>query len=193
MAKKTPLDYRAAAKRMRELKILPAHYKLKNLGESEKRHIRRLQSKFADSIKNPTTKTIKVSYAAARKLRKSGLAVNKNIFLINPMRANRVTLGKDGKLSYFYDDRTAYVCPFDSSIEMHARIDEFFAQGKKGQFLSLKIGDNNSFHRKFFSAKALMAYVMREFNPNNSQAWDFLQIVEYCDNDEFNDDGGEDE
>lgn len=174
------LSYKQRASRLRKLKILPTHYKINDLSENDKRHIRRLDNQFSETIKHAKyIKPINVGKSTATKLKQKGFTVKGDYLLVDKIKAKNVTYRKkDNSLVFHFAGRRYVSYPFDDSPQTYARMDSFFATRKKNQFMSIKIGDAPIFHRLTARSEAQLNEYLLQFVPKTKTAFDFMQIVE---------------
>lgn len=175
-------DYKGRAKRLRELKLLPSHYKLSNLTESQKRHIRRLEQQYRNVVDHDYFKPVYVPEYARQNLKQKGIPTKKgkrNIAFFESWNAEEVYFDPaDDSIHFIMPGREYTAYPLDNSFEQYQRIDEFFDNLKPGQYLTFKIGNNNTFHRQIRTMADFMKYKDHEFQPKHDTAWDYLMIVE---------------
>jgi len=128
-----------------------------------------------------------VSKSQAKDLRDSGFFVNKHGKAFIPKRdADRVTLRGD-KLTYKGKDRNGNpikkVTTLASSMGFLGKLEKLSKQPlKPNQFITVQIGDNNAFNRRFQTHAELIQYLKEDFQPkrgmSKSQLIRIMSIVE---------------
>ncbi|SRR5260221_2688825 len=174
-------DYKDKAKRLRELGLLPKHYSVNKLGESEKRHIRRLYAKYQEPVNNKDIVPVKAPRSELKKLKELGFTTSNKSLFVNKRGAKKVLFDKKtNTIKFKMPGRTYIAYPYDTSLETFYRVESFFNKRKSDQYMTFKIGDRNNFHQQIIREEDFIKY-LEQFNPKDPKTWDFLMVVEMTD------------
>lgn len=196
-------DYKQRAKNLRTLGILPKGYHLNRLGESEKRHIRRIEQSLKKSPAGENILSKPDAFIsgelpnakAASALSTQGYAVRKSggrwRVLAQRQHARRLTYrDSDSALTRHYRNRRVVTYPLDGSLESHQRIADFFrrASTRAGKsYLTFRVGDKSPFNIAIGSIEEFNKYAKRfgaeldarrESHPTWADPRGEIQIVE---------------
>jgi hypothetical protein len=194
----TSKNWKKRASVLRSIGALPRHYRISELGESEKRHIRRTERKFkndstlAPILKNPQKFiTGKIKGTDAKKLRRQGYAVIRTgggtKFIAERQHSNQIRFDtKTKSIVRTFPNRTSRSYPLDDNPATLRRIESFFQSKAKSEYLTLRIGGKAPFNISIDSLTEFNRYVNRlesEWEKRGKHSpRPYLQIVEVRNN-----------
>lgn len=140
----------------------------KKLSSGQKSHITKLANEYRHALAYPKAFHIaKVSAARAKELKDSGFKVTKTGRAIIPLKGYEKASIKPGRIIFSHESYT------DETVLGGAK--DFYKNAmklrgkklKRNQYLTVRIGDNAEFSRKFISWADLINYVNNVFQPKD--------------------------
>lgn len=155
-----PINHKKVGATLRELKILPAGYRLGRLSKNQKDRIVKLAHRYHSQVNNPQFFVpLKIPKGERQRFAQLGAPIKGDVALLQRTGAESIRYDKRRKRivrRYQGKEEVQELAPREGDIFEQA--DRMIATLKKGEYVLLKVGDKMPFGTRIKSMKDLIRY-----------------------------------